>query len=198
MSPLPKQARLPNDVQQTLLKLARNAIVEAVCHKHLPGTDLQTGILAQPAGVFVTLRRAGHLRGCIGNIESIEPLVVSVATCAVSAALYDPRFMPVVPEEVERLEIEISVLSPPVPIQPEAIDVGRHGLIVKQHDIRSVLLPQVASERAWTPARFLEEICCKAGLPADAWKHPDTQLFAFESEIFREADFEEHPPNLHG
>src|ERR1700687_1144961 len=194
MSPLPKEVRLPRDLQQTLLKLARNAIVEAVCHKHLPvpGIDPHTGILAQPAGVFVTLRRAGHLRGWI------EPVAGSVATSAVSAALYDLRCMPVAPEEVEHLEIEISVLSPPLPVQPEAIDVGRHGLIVKQHDICSVLLPQVASERAWTRERFLEEICRKAGLPAEAWKNPDTQLFAFESELFREADFQGYPPKLQG
>jgi uncharacterized protein (TIGR00296 family) len=101
--------------------------------------------------------------------------------------------LPVAPAEVAELEIEISVLMPPTPVRPEAIDVGRHGLIVKHKDLRAVLLPQVATERAWTRERFLEEICRKAGLPADAWKNPETQLSAFESQRFREADFEEGP-----
>lgn len=196
MSPLPNELRFPKDVRQVLLKLARDAIVEAVCHERLPEIASPTGILAQPAGVFVTLRRSGQLRGCIGSIEPLAPLASSVTTCAVSAAMHDPRFTPVGPEELAELEIEISVLSPPIPIQPEAITVGRHGLIIKYRDIRSVLLPQVASERAWTRERFLAEICHKAGLPEDAWKNPLTQLFGFETEIVCEADFGEHSPKF--
>lgn len=182
---------LPRDVQQALLKLARRAIVEAVLRNHLPEISSQNEPHAQPSGVFVSLRRAGLLRGCIGNIECIGPLAASVASCAISAALHDPRFPPVAPEEMALLEIEISILSPPQPIHPSAIEVGRHGLIVKHENLRALLLPQVASERAWTRERFLEETCRKAGLARDAWNHPDTQVFAFESEIFRETDFEE-------
>ncbi len=187
MSPLPEAIKL------FLLQQARRAIVEAVIHNRRPETSPLREEPAEPSGVFVSLFRGGELRGCIGNIEAIGALEESVASCAVSAALHDPRFSPVTAEEVKQLEIEISILSTPRQIRPENIEVGRHGLLVKQCNLRAVLLPQVAAERAWTRERFVEETCRKAGLPPGAWKNPDTQLFAFESEIFRESESENVP-----
>lgn len=184
---------LPKDVKQALLKLARRAIANAVFDNGHPEISPSAGPLAQSAGVFVSLHRAGRLRGCIGNIGPVGPLAASMVNCAVRAALHDPRFPPVVPEEVAQLEIEISVLSPAKSIRPAEISVGRHGLMIKQGKLRAVLLPQVAVARCWTRERFLEETCRKAGLPEDAWKDSNTQLFAFETQVFREADFEEPP-----
>jgi AmmeMemoRadiSam system protein A len=109
-----------------------------------------------------------------------------VARSAISAALHDPRFPPVQAAEVQGLEIEISVLSPPEPISPESIVIGRHGLIVVQGARRGLLLPQVAIERGWSGERFLEETCSKAGLPRGAWREPATRILAFEAEIFSE------------
>jgi AmmeMemoRadiSam system protein A len=192
MSPLPK-----ND-QRTLLLLARRAIVEAVSHLPLFEVPSVTGNLARPTGAFVTLYREGHLRGCIGRIEPAEALARTVAQCAVGAALHDPRFTPVVGEELVRLTIEISVLSPVEPILPEAVKVGNHGLVVQREHFRGVLLPQVAVERAWTRERFLEETCRKAGLPPDAWRDPETQCLAFTDEVFSEAEFKENQSSSGG
>jgi len=186
MSPLLK------DDQRTLLLLARRAIVEAVSHLQVFEVPPVTDSLARPMGAFVTLYCDGHLRGCIGRIEPTEPLARTVAQCAVGAALHDPRFTPVVGEELVRLAIEISVLSPVEPILPEAVKVGTHGLVVQREHFRGVLLPQVAVERAWTRERFLEETCRKAGLPRDAWRDPETQCLAFTDEVFSEAEFKEN------
>jgi AmmeMemoRadiSam system protein A len=109
-----------------------------------------------------------------------------VARAAISAALHDCRFPPVEDHEVSSLDIEISVLSLPEPIAPEAILAGRHGLIVVKVDKRGVLLPQVASERRWSAQRFLEETCAKAGLPRDAWRESSTRVLAFTAEVFSE------------
>ncbi len=180
---------LSNDDRRTLLALARHAIVEVVCHDRQPESPNAVGALAQLSGAFVSLHRRGQLCGCIGQLTLSESLAHAVVRCAISAAVRDPRFRPLAAAEVADLQIEISVLSPLEPIDPQAIEVGRHGLLVVQGDHRGVLLPQVAVERGWTPKRFLEETCGKAGLEPDAWKDPSTRLMAFTAEVFSEADF---------
>ncbi len=181
---------LCSDDRRALLDLARRGIVEAVCHGSTLDVPPATGALAQPAGAFVTLHRRGRLCGCIGQVgASTESLAATVARCAIRAACEDPRFRPLRPEEIAELEIEISVLSPVDAVKPEAIEVGRHGLVVAQGGRRGVLLPQVPVERGWTRERFLEETCLKAGLEPNAWKDPATILLAFMAEVFSEADF---------
>jgi AmmeMemoRadiSam system protein A len=167
-----------------LLDIARRAISAAVVEKQILNFPPPSESLSTPAGAFVTLHRAGRLRGCVGQVESPDPLSETVARSAISAALHDPRFPPVEPAEVQSLEIEISVLSPPEPISPDSIVIGRHGLIVSQGERRGLLLPQVAVERQWSKERFLEETCSKAGLPRNAWREPATLILAFEAEIF--------------
>ncbi len=185
MSPLCREER------RALLDLARRAIVEAVCHGRVLEIPAPTGALAKPSGAFVTLHRRDRLCGCIGQVgASSDSLAATVVRCAIAAAREDPRFWPVRPEDVPELEIEISVLSPLEPVQPEAVEVGRHGLVAARHERRGVLLPQVAVEHRWTRERFLEETCMKAGLEPDAWKDPDTLLLAFTAEVFSEADFQ--------
>jgi AmmeMemoRadiSam system protein A len=184
MSPLCSEDR------RALLAQARRAIVEAVNSEptaqvsHQLDADLpQT---PQP-GAFVTLFHRGRLRGCVGQIETLEPLAEVVARCAVAAAREDPRFAPVAPPELSDLEIEISLLSPLEPIAPQAIEIGRHGLVIERGSRRGLLLPQVAAERHWQWPRFIEETCVKAGLSRDAWKDPATRAFAFTTEVFSEA-----------
>lgn len=170
-----------------LLQLARHAVEEAVAHRRLPASIPKEGIFAGRRGVFVTLHAHGRLRGCIGVIEPDEPLGESIVRCAAGAALEDPRFAAVTAKELPHLEFEISLLSPLFPIQPEAVEIGRHGLLVASGSRRGLLLPQVAVEHRLSREQFLEETCHKAGLPRTAWRDPETRIQAFTCEIFSDA-----------
>jgi AmmeMemoRadiSam system protein A len=141
--------------------------------------------LAEARGAFTTLHLNGRLRGCIGYVLPMFPLVKTVAETAAAAAFEDPRFDPVSEEEAPQLKIEISVLTVPKPIQPEDIVVGRHGLIVGQHGRRGLLLPQVPAEYSWDRETFLSQTCVKAGLRPDAWRH-GAIVEAFTAEVFGE------------
>lgn len=176
--------------RQLLLEIARHALTSAVERREFLEKLPSGESLQRPAGAFVTLRRRGHLRGCIGQLASGDPLVEVVVHCAKSAALEDPRFEPVRPQELAELEIELSVLSPLVQVSLHQIEVGKHGLLISRGFQRGVLLPQVAVEFRWTAERFLEETCEKAGIERNAWKHPDTRVEAFTAEIFGESDFQ--------
>jgi AmmeMemoRadiSam system protein A len=171
-----------------LLEVARSAVTAAVERREVP-SELPRGDLKGFGGVFVTLRRRGRLRGCIGQIVSSEALVEVVAYCAKAAALEDPRFDPICPHELAEVEIELSVLSRLEEIAPEQIEAGKHGLMVSQGWRRGVLLPQVAIEFQWTAERLLEETCVKAGFARDAWKDPETRIQGFTAEIFCESGF---------
>jgi hypothetical protein len=141
--------------------------------------------LAERYGAFVTLKRHGELRGCIGNIVGTAPLGETVAQMAKAAATADPRFPPLKPEELKGLELEISVLTPLEPvIDPKDIVVGRHGLFIVYGNNRGLLLPQVATEQGWDRETFLEQTCWKAGLPPGAWRNPGAQIYKFSAEVF--------------
>jgi AmmeMemoRadiSam system protein A len=172
--------------RRSLLALARRAIAEAVYLQRSAGEIPQSGVFAEQRGVFVTLHRIGRLRGCIGVVEAFEPLGESIARCAANAALHDPRFSPVRAEELPELEIELSLLSPLEPILPENIEIGKHGLLISQGPKRGLLLPQVAVAHKLGRDQFLEETCRKAGLNANAWQEPETQILGFTCEIFSE------------
>jgi AmmeMemoRadiSam system protein A len=168
-----------------LLNLAREALAAHVgaAPSHVAG---ETPILERAGGAFVTLHKAGELRGCIGHIEPTEPLGKVVPRCAVAAGTTDPRFPPITPSELQQIDIEISLLGPLEPITgPEDIEVGRHGLVVEQGWQRGLLLPQVATEWGWDAQAFLAHTCHKAGLPRDAWKQ-GARIFRFEAEVFAE------------
>ena len=172
--------------RRAALQLARTAVVEAVSQRKLPDAFPREGAFAKPRGVFVTLHVRNRLQGCIGVIEANEPLGEAIVRCAASAALEDPRFSPTKPEQLDELSIEISLLSSMEPIAPDAIEIGRHGLFVRLHAQRGLLLPQVAIEHRLTREQFLEETCRKAGLPRDAWRDPEAGLFGFTCEVFSE------------
>lgn len=136
--------------------------------------------------MFVTIHVYGKLRGCIGVIEGREPLRAMIVHCATSAAFHDSRFPALRVDELSGLQIEISVLSELMPIVPDKIEIGTHGLMVDSAHRHGLLLPQVAVEHHLTREEFLEETCRKAGLPRDAWRKPETQLSAFTCEVFHE------------
>jgi AmmeMemoRadiSam system protein A len=177
-------SRLSSDDCRALLDLARRAISSAVIENQLLDLPAYAISLTEPAGAFVTLHRGGQLRGCVGQVESPDPLLETIARTAINAALHDPRFPAVAADEVGSLEIEISVLAAPAPIAPDAILLGHHGLLIVNGENRGLLLPQVATERRWSSQRFLEETCAKAGLPRDAWRESSTRVLAFTAEVF--------------
>ena len=187
--------RLDEPDQQRLLEIARQALEEGVRKYEL--SDLQEapqGALQERCGAFVTLWKAGRLRGCIGYVEAQGPLYQTVRECTLAAALRDPRFDPVTPEELPALMLEISVLSPLFDIAPEQVEVGQHGLLISQGPLRGLLLPQVAVEWKWDRENFLEETCLKAGLPPDAWRH-GARVQAFTAQVFgatRQAERSSH------
>jgi len=179
---------LDNRAKLELLLVARRTISTAVA-KSPSAADLPPQLNAlECAGAFVTLRRSGKLRGCIGQIAVKQPLAEVVAYSARAAALEDPRFDPVRVDELIEIDIELSILSAPEPITAEQVEAGRHGLIVSRGFQRGVLLPQVATEHRWGRLRFLEETCVKAGLERDAWTDPQTQILAFTAQVFSESE----------
>ncbi len=168
-----------------LLSVARQAIDAALQGKDFYVEPL-TPRLAEARGVFTTLHVAGQLRGCVGQVIAVEPLVRAVARTAVSAAFSDPRFSPLAASELPQVTLELSVLSPLQPIRPEEIEIGKHGLVICLGPYRGLLLPQVATEYGWTAEMFLAQTCRKAGLPPMAWQSRDAELFGFTAEVFGE------------
>jgi len=169
----------------TLLSIASESAVTAVMGGvySLP-SDLE-GELMLPRGAFVTITEGGVLRGCIGLVRPMLPVAEAVAMMGRSAALEDPRFPPILPEELPRLEFEVSVLTPLQILEDwREVRVGTDGLmIVDAHGASGLLLPQVPVEQGWDRERFLEGVCAKAGLPADAYLG-DAVLYRFQAQVF--------------
>jgi len=169
-----------------LVRIARASMEAAVRGKKVPGFEAATPLLAEKRGAFVTLTKDGRLRGCIGHIRAVAPLYKTVSDMAVAAALEDPRFEPVRPDELDQIEIEISVLTPFEKIaDPSEIVVGVHGLYIEKGTHHGLLLPQVATEYGWDRLQFLDQVCRKAGLPEGAWKEGAT-IYVFSAQIFNE------------
>jgi AmmeMemoRadiSam system protein A len=181
---------LCNDERRELLALARAAITESILHNRISDFPAPCGRLAEPGAAFVTLFRRGQLRGCVGLTGRDLSLAEAVVQSAISAAHNDPRFPAIAAGELPEMEIEISVLSEPLPTSPGEIEAGVHGLLVVRGKNRGLLLPQVAVKHSWSAERFLEETCRKAGLATDEWRHPETQVWAFRAEVFSEKDLD--------
>jgi hypothetical protein len=174
--------------KQELLKIARNSVETAVREKKLyPVPADESEALQHARGAFVTLKEHGHLRGCIGYMSPVKPLAETVRDVAAHAALEDWRFRPVSEGELGILEYEISVLSPLHKVEDiNQIHVGQHGLLIRKGESEGVLLPQVPTEEGWNRDTFLEQVCVKAGLPEQAWKDEDADLFMFTALVFAE------------
>jgi len=184
--------RLNDEEKRFLREVARHAVETAVRNQPTKdsltlaseaGINLSAGLTSH-RGAFVTLTTAGKLRGCIGYIEGFKPLVDAVADNGRSAAVSDPRFSPVVVEELAGVEIEVSALTPLVPVDgPEEIVIGRHGVVLVKGDRLAVFLPQVAPEQGWDRGTTLTHLALKAGLDPDAWRQ-GSEFLVFEADVF--------------
>jgi hypothetical protein len=169
-----------------LLALARKSVEYAIAEeKAYEPTASASETLNREYGAFVTLKKAGALRGCIGYTSAMKPLYMTVRDTATLAALRDPRFAPVTAPELPQLEYEISVLSPLRRVTDiEQIKVGEHGLLMKNGIYEGLLLPQVPVEQKWDRLTFLDETCRKAGMNRGCWKDEDTDIFLFTAVVF--------------
>lgn len=167
-----------------LVQLAHDSILAVLQNREI-SLESPTAHLAEPRGAFTSLYLHGELRGCVGYVLPVNSLYRAVADTARAAAFEDSRFCPVTLEEARQLKIELSILSPPRTIAPDAIEVGRHGLLISVAGHRGLLLPQVPVEHHWDRVTFLEQTCRKAGLPRDAWEK-GANIEAFTAEVFGE------------
>ena len=186
---------LNKEKQKKLLQLARKSIEHYLYTRefYIPEEeDFADDELQLVVGVFVTLTEGGRLRGCIGNIEGVEPLYIAVARNAVNAGFYDPRFYPLEPSELDKIKIEISILSKPKKLeyssQAELIQLlqeNKPGIILKQGTRSATFLPQVWEQVA-NPEEFLSHLCLKAGLVESCWKDSNTEILYYTVESFEE------------
>jgi AmmeMemoRadiSam system protein A len=184
-----------NDQQkQTLLKVARDTVEAVIRQKPAEKPESDDPELNAPCGCFVTLKNQGRLRGCIGQFISDSPLIELIAEMAKASATGDPRFLadPIKPNELEKLDVEISVLSPLQRTDdPLSLRLGVDGIYIKKGRASGCFLPQVAPETGWSKEEFLSYCCAhKAGIAPDAWKDPQTEVYFFTAEVFG-ADFKE-------
>ncbi|MCX7973064.1 MAG: AmmeMemoRadiSam system protein B [Candidatus Aminicenantes bacterium] len=176
---------LSPEEKKELLNLARQAVELYIREKKVINYHPVNPRFWEEKGAFVTIKKRGELRGCLGFIEPILPLYLVIIRCAILAATEDPRFSPVEERELKNLEYEISILTPPRKIDnPREVIVGRHGLIISMEGKKGVLLPQVPVEAGWDRETFLEQVCLKAGLPPNAWRSSKAELFVFEALVF--------------
>lgn len=180
----PKKETLITDEDKVILKEIASKAIEAQIHKKSYSAPLIEKLDIK-RGLFVSIKINGNLRGCIGQIKAKEPLFDAVAHMAVAAAFDDPRFDELSEEEFQKIEIEISVLSPLKRIHDFAeIEIGKHGLLMNYDMHSGLLLPQVAEENNWNVTQFLEQISLKAGLPKNSYKEKSVELYTFEAEVF--------------
>jgi len=189
---------LSDEEGKFLLQLARNTVKQYLENGKAPKPPKETSEkLFEQCGVFVTINsvRGGEkeLRGCIGYPYPTSPLVEAVIDSAINASTQDPRFEPMTPEELDKVVFEISVLTPPEPVQTndpkdyvKRIKVGEDGLIIERGYHKGLLLPQVPIEWGWCEEEFLCQCCMKAGLPPDSWLTKDAKISKFKAIIFEE------------
>jgi AmmeMemoRadiSam system protein A len=191
---LPHDRRLGEECRRKLLALARSTIRRYLSGER--GEDLSSYVAPAElppdsklrAGAFVTLKREGRLRGCIGSIYPHQPLWEAVVGNAIHSAVHDRRFSAVEKSELDAIDIEVSVLTPPREVGgPEEFDVGAHGIIIEKEGRRAVFLPQVAPEQGWDREQTLSHLAVKAGLPSDAWRE-GTRFWVFEAQVFGEKE----------
>ncbi len=185
---------LTPEQEKRLLRLARETIKKRLLGEGMDTIEEPDGSLLEKRGVFVTLHKKGNLRGCIGHIIGQMPLWQGVKENALNAAFSDPRFPPLSPEELKEIDIEISVLTPPIPLRYESVEEllqklvpGRHGVIIKKGPYQATFLPQVW-EQLPDKEEFLSHLCMKASLPPYEWKKGTLEVYTYEVHNFAEGD----------
>ena len=187
-----KNSLLNLNEQKAMLKLAAATVKSVVMGKEPKIPENLPAIAFEKRGAFVTLTKNQHLRGCIGYILPIKTLYETIMEVGESAALRDPRFDPVTVDELDDIGLEVSVLTVPHKIKDiKQIEVGKHGIIIRQGFYQGLLLPQVATEYGWDRETFLKHTCRKAGLPIDAWKDKNTEIKIFSAQVFSWDDIKE-------
>jgi len=181
-------SELNQSEQKRLLEIARQAVETYVKEGKTIKIQENDPILNKLRGAFVTLKKNGELRGCIGIFEPSIPLYRVVIEMGISAAVNDSRFTPVTKSELDKLEYEISVLSPLRKVDSwKDIEIGKHGVEIVRGLRKGVFLPQVATENDWDLDTFMSTLCTqKAGLPADCWKDSRTEIYVFTAQVFGE------------
>ena len=169
-----------------LVRWTLNSYVKGLSWSNVSQPELTDPYFNEKAGVFVTLNKNGMLRGCIGIIIPVDILARNIITSTQNSALKDWRFPPVRAEEVDELEVEVSILSPPKESKLEDIEIGKHGLIVEGSGKSAVYLPQVAVEVGWTFEFWLDSLCEKATLPPRYWKEREAKFKTFTAQIINE------------
>ena len=173
--------------RRTLIAIAKKAVREKVLYNRIYEPKVNSPALLRARGAFVTLKKQGSLRGCIGYTSPIKALYLTIRDMAVSAAVNDRRFSPVSKEELAHLDFEISVLSSFKHITAiEEIEIGKHGLLIKKGGYAGLLLPQVATDYQWDRKTFLQQTCRKAGLAQNAWQDKNSDIFMFTAFVFSE------------
>ncbi len=173
--------------KEILFAIARKAIESKLFNKRFTYPPDIPASLQKKSGAFVTLKIAGHLRGCIGYVQAIKPLHETIYDMAIAAAFEDPRFVPLSRQEYDNISIEISIITPMVPVKKlEEIEVGKHGLMIKRRFASGLLLPQVATEYNWDRNTFLKETCIKAGLNPDDYLKEGTEILKFSAIVIEE------------
>lgn len=187
---MPTQNKELNSAEQKIaLEIARQTLTAAFAKKeYQPGTEKLPVIFSEHLGAFVTLKKHGQLRGCIGVFEPDMPLSEVIKNMALAAAFEDTRFEPLEAGELKDIEIEISVLSPMKQIDDAGeIKLGTDGVYIKKGRQSGVFLPQVATEMNWDKETFLNTLCAeKAGLPENCWKDKSAELYTFTAQVFNE------------
>lgn len=177
---------LNKDQQKYLLGLAREAIRLHLEGRGTPQIEMTDKVLSEKRGAFVTLTIGGRLRGCIGYPLPVKPLAEAVIEMAAAAATQDPRFDSIGLEDLDKIRIEISVLSLPRKVKkPEDVEVGKHGIIISKGYRKGLLLPQVPTENKWDRETYLRYGCLKAGLDEDEWKR-GVNIEVFTAQVFSE------------
>ena len=185
MSRKDKDFSLTQTNKEYLLAQVKDSIKAHLDRDRLPDDVPESSVLREKRGGFVTLKKNGDLRGCIGYIEAYKPLYKTIREMALAAAFDDPRCPPVDISELPEIEVEISVLTPLREIDdPGLVEVGRDGLLIRHGGSSGLLLPQVAVEYGWSREEFLAHTCRKAGLMPDCWRRSGCRLFTFSAEIF--------------
>ena len=180
---------LTKEEKKTLLNIVRKTLESYLSSRKIPQFQVESERLKEKRMVFVTLKKHGQLRGCIGRIVADTPLYKAVSQVAIDSALHDPRFAAVRYEELDDIEIEISVMTPFEEVKNlDDIKVGRDGLMIRKGFNSGLLLPQVPIEYGWDRKTFLENLCYKAGLYKDAYKEPDAVIYKFSAEVFSEGE----------
>ncbi len=181
---------LTKEEKKFLLDIARRTLESYLKEGKIPKFEIPYSNLFEKRGVFVTLKKKGQLRGCIGRIVADMPLWEAVSVMSIESATRDPRFPPVDYQELKDIEIEISVLSPFEKVNDlEEIRVGRDGLMIQKGFYSGLLLPQVPVEYGWDRTTFLEHLCLKAGLPPSSYKDKDATIYKFTAIVFSEKEF---------